>query len=164
MFSKRILSFFLFLSLCTLASCRSKPAYLDSFSVDELAESAQRKLTDTQFVQADKDYLDDYITLPESLSEFCVYFSANGNVLDEFGIWRVPTEQTDEVRSLLQKYLSEALTRNRTFYDSYIPKETPKLRDAEVRVYGNYVAYAILGGEERAAFFGKLEERLTKKD
>ncbi len=161
MFSKRILSFFLFLSLCTLASCRSKPAYLDSFSVDELAESAQRKLTDTQFVQADADYLDDYITLPETFSEFCVYFSSNGSVLDEFGIWRVPTDQTDEVKTLLSEYLSESLDRNRAFYDSYIPEETPKLRDAQIKIFGNYVAYAILSPDGRDRFFASLESDLT---
>ncbi len=161
MLLKRILSVFLLFSLCALASCRSKTEYLNSFSVDELAESAQRKLTDTQFVQADEDYLDDYLTLPETFSEFCIYFSANGSVLDEFGIWRVPVEQTDEVRSLLQKYLSESLARNRTFYDSYIPEETPKLRDAQIKIFGNYVAYAILSPEEQDHFFASLESDLT---
>ena len=47
-----------------------------------------------------------------------------------------------------------------TWYDSYIAQETPKLRDAEVKVFGNYAVYAIASKEDRAAFFDAVENAL----
>ncbi len=154
---KRILSLCFLLSVFLIASCQSHTKYHDSFSVDELAESAQRKLLDVQFVPAESDYLEDYVTIPEDFSDFCIYFSANGSNLDEFGIWRVASTQTNEAKKLLEAYLSTSFERNRAFYDSYIPQETPKLRDAEVKVFGNYVAYAVLSPEDKNLFFASLE-------
>ena len=63
----------------------------------------------------------------------------------------------------LVSYLSKSFEKNREFYDSYIPEETAKLRDAEVRRFGNYVAYAILDRDSKSRFFSAIEDKLTKK-
>ena len=143
-----------------LTSCEKTLTYTDSLTSEELSEKALETLHSTDFLSADSSYLSDYIDLSH-LPKGTVFFAADGKNLDEFGIWHLPAEQVGEMKNLLESYLSESLERNRSFYDSYIPEETPKLRDAEVRVFGNYVAYAILSEHDRARFFQVLKNELT---
>jgi len=64
---------------------------------------------------------------------------------------------------LLQGYLQKRYTENQEWYNSYMPTETPKLRDAEVRIYGNCVVYAVLSSEQRTAFFAECEKLLKEQ-
>ena len=99
------------------------------------------------------DFIKEYITVPEAVKESCVYYAQNTNALDEFGIFEVEEGKAQEVRNqLLSGYLKKRYDENLEWYNSYMPTETPKLRDAEVRVFGNCVAYAILSPENRKAF------------
>ena len=163
----RIISFLFALLVAlsvTLTSCKRSVLYLDNLSTKALAMELQSELDGKDYLSADPGYLDDYFDEDAETADYSICFSADGNNLDEFGIWHTGgPKSAQEVSTQLRRYLDESLIKNRSFYDSYIPKETPKLRDAEVRVYGNYVAYAILDREDRAEFFEKLEERLTKK-
>ncbi|MBQ1963425.1 MAG: hypothetical protein II369_04835, partial [Clostridia bacterium] len=63
---------------------------------------------------------------------------------------------------VLEKYLADSFTKNQTWYDSYIPTETPKLRDAEVKIFGNYVIYVIADKEDRTALLSTVEELLKQ--
>ena len=149
--------------LFSLCSCKkSNRAYLDTVPASELAEEVEDELDHTDFRTANGDWLNDYVTLPEGLSDYQICFSADGSSLNEFGIWHVKADQIAPLEATLRAYLAESLLRNREFYDSYIPEETPKLEQAEVRVFGNYVCYAILDQRDRAIFFQTLEEELTE--
>ena len=151
---KRFLLFFSALFLLTFAGC-GKPTprkYLNDLSAAELADLADDALSE-DFRAADADYLTDYVTLPQAGYSISVRLAAGGDRIDEFGILHSDIGTEEAARPYEQ---------NRTFYDSYIPTETPKLRDAEVRVYGDYVVYAILSPEERTAFFNRVEACLRK--
>lgn len=157
--------FFSFLTaLCLLlTACGSKVTYTNTLSSEELSAKACKTLNSTDFLPADSSYLSDYIDLSH-LPSGSILFAAEGNNLDEFGIWHLPTEQVGEVKNLLESYLDESLERNRSFYDSYIPEETPKLRDAEVRVFGNYVVYAILSERDRNLLFQTVKNALIAEE
>lgn len=150
-------------TVLALFSCKkASVTYLDTLRAEELASEAEDELDNTEFRHADGNWLDDYITLPEGLSDYEIRFASDGNNLNEFGIWHAKSDQITPLEATLRTYLAESLLRNRSFYDSYIPQEVPKLENAEVRVYGNYVCYAILSEEDKAIFFRTIEEELTE--
>ena len=152
--------FLLALLLPALSACRSERHYTDDLTASELASDAQDALSGTVYLAADHSYLNDYFPIPEEVTDYRIYFASDGNNLDEFGIWHANAATAEPLSALIRGYLDESLARNRSFYDSYIPQETPKLRDAEVRVFGNYVAYAILDEADRKTFFHTVEQDL----
>lgn len=96
----------------------------------------------------------------EDAPDVTVCRAKDGGSLDEFGIWRAEGDDVREMASLLGDYLKRNYEDNRAYYDSYLPQETPKLRDAEVRVFGNYAVYAVLEPEKRELFFRTVEQEL----
>ena len=63
-------------------------------------------------------------------------------------------------QQIAEDYLKKRYNENLDWYNSYMPSQTPKLRDAEVRVYGDCVVYAILSSERRTAFFAECDKLL----
>lgn len=158
---KQFLLFFSVLSLLSFAGC-GKPTprnYLNDLSAAELADLADDALSE-DFRTADADYLSDYVTLPQAGYTLSVRICGSGDRIDEYGILHSDIG-TEEAARLLRIYLARSYEENRSFYDSYIPTETPKLRDAEVRIYGDYVVYAILSPEEKNTFFNRVEQCLS---
>jgi hypothetical protein len=100
---------------------------MNSVSAHELAEEAEEAISYSDFRSADSNWLNDYVTLPDNLTDYEIRFSSDGNNLNEFGIWHVRTDQIAPMEASLRAYLAESLLRNRSFYDSYIPEETPIL-------------------------------------
>ena len=150
--------FLVILSLFSTTSCKkASPIYQDALPAAELAEEARDELDLTDFRTASNDWLADYATLPEGLSDYEICFSSDGSNLDEFGIYHVSEGQIAATEAALRTYLSESLRKNREFYDSYIPEQTQKLEKAEVRVFGNYVCYAILDEQDKSIFFGAIQ-------
>lgn len=148
----------------SLTSCKkSATVYRDALPATELAEEARDELDLTDFRTAPGDWLADYVTLPDGVSDYEICFSSDGSNLDEFGIWHVRSEQIAATEAALRTYLSESLRKNREFYNSYIPEETHKLEKGEVRVFGNYVCYAILDEQDKNIFFGTIQEELTER-
>ena len=151
------------LILCMLLSviaCKST-AYSNNVDPEELMEQIARELpSETHYVEADDDYLDIYLPNDEVIREQAIYYATDGNKLDEFGLFHVTDGNEERIAAYLEQYLTENYTQNEAFYNSYIPEETPKLKNAEVKTYGNYVAYAILDDEGRNAFFTAVENGL----
>ena len=147
-----------------MTSCKKATVlYLDTLPASELAEEAREELDTTDFRTAPDDWLEDYVTLPEGISDYEICFSADGGNLNEFGIWHVKPDQIASTEAALRTYLATSLSKNRDFYNSYIPEETHKLEKAEVRVFGNYVCYAVLNEQDKSTFFGTIQEELTEK-
>ena len=154
---KKIVLFLLMLTQLLCVSCA--PRYTTEIPMEDLCEAALLSLDpNTSFVQAEKGFLDGYFQTPDSVFEHRIYYATDGNNLDEFGIFY--TTEPKRLEELLDNYLDDCLAENESFYNSYIPEQTPKLRDAEVEVYGNCVAYAILSKQDEKAFFRVIEETL----
>ena len=90
-----------------------------------------------------------------------VYVSTATENIDEIGIFHTQSgEKANELSSSIENYLSELLEEKGAFIASYAPTELEKLENSQVRVYGNYVAYAILSRQEQEAFFDAIEDNL----
>lgn len=146
--------------LFTLTACRTH-TYTDATTGEALALVALEGLpNESGYTAADQDALQDYFEMPDFVRDYRVYFSADRNNLDEIGIFHVMEGHAKEMQALLRTYLAQSLEDHRAWYDSYIPQETPKLRDAEVRIFGNYAVYAILSDDAKTMFFDAVERAL----
>lgn len=145
-----------------LTACTKEPEYKKEINPFEVATALSKTITsESEWVNEAPEVIEEYVEVPEYVRAGSIYYAQNTNNLDEFGIFFVEEGQAKAVRSLLTHgYLEKRYNENREWYDSYMPAETPKLRDAEVRVYGNCVAYAILSPERRTAFFDECEKML----
>lgn len=141
---------------CFLQAC-GKATYRDDLTASALSEQMVGALPPKTYLAAERDVLDGYFALPDYVLESDVRFSADGTDLDEWGIYHVTDGNVEAMATHLRQY-------TQTFYErynaNYLPEEIPKLRDAEVRIYGNYVIYAMLNDQDRTAFFQKIEETL----
>ena len=160
---KRLFTLFLAMILSGSAVACQKASYSDIPTSEELSRVAIDALqNESGYVAADKDSWNDYFQTPDFVRDHSVYFCSDRNDLDEIGVFHVTEGHAKEMQSLLREYLNKSLTDNRAWYDSYIPQETPKLRDAEVRIFGNYVVYAILSTPNREHFFQSIDTFLQK--
>ena len=147
------------LLLISLSSCGS---YADDIDTDNLATVGLNALSDgIDYMEADDGFLDDYFTAPSWVTDYEIYLAPTASNINQVGVYHVQDGHAEEMETILRDYLQRSYAENGNWYDSYIPKETPKLRDAEVKVYGNYIAYAILGEQDRATFFSAIEKALT---
>ena len=77
------------------------------------------------------------------------------------GIFHAPNEgDAKKLKEITQRYLDGLLEEKGAFIGSYAPKELEKLENAEARIFGNYVAYAILSEDDRKLFFDTIEAKL----
>ena len=161
---KRFLWILLVLSTTlSLAACTSAKKYADDLSADKLNKSAISSLADSvEYTTAADGFLDDYFTVPSYAKSVDIRFATDANNLNEFGVFQVEAGNAKAMETLLKDYLSKSYQTNQAWYDSYIPAETPKLRDAEVKVFGNYAVYAIADTTTRTSFFEAIESQLTK--
>lgn len=151
-----------------LAACnkeKEEEDYKKEINTQEIATALSQKTpTESAWINEDQHFIKEYVDIPEYVKESSVYYAKNTNDLDEFGIFLVEEGKEKATRQLLlQGYLQKRYSENQEWYNSYMPTETPKLRDAEVRIYGNCVAYAVLSPERRTAFFSECEKLLKEQ-
>ena len=148
----------------SLAACNQKEdeKYKKEINTQEIATTLSQKTpTASAWINEDQYFIEEYVDIPDYIKESSIYYAKNTNDLDEFGIFLVEEGKEKATRLLLlQGYLQKRYTENQEWYNSYMPTETPKLRDAEVRIYGNCVVYAVLSAEQRTAFFAECEKLL----
>lgn len=156
------LTFTLLILALPLTACAK--SYADDISAEVLSNAIVINLTGTipDYSLADEGYLDDYITLPDYVTDQRICFSTEGNNLDEFGVFHVTEGNAEDLADKLESYLKTSYEQNKDWYDSYMPEETPKLRDAGVKVFGNYVVYVILSEADCNAAFDAIEKELKK--
>lgn len=149
-------------ALILISVCACGKEYRDDLNATAVADELVKNLNGQNiYLSADLAYLGE-LQLPDGVTDGIVRFSEEGNDIDEVGVIRATAETVKNVEKALSDYLKKSYTDNQKWYDSYIPKETPKLRDAEVRVYGNYAVYAILNDADKDAFFAAAETLLSK--
>ena len=87
-------------------------------------------------------------------------FQTSGIGIDEYGIFKMnDAESAEAMRTAVESYLATARA---TFNENYAPNERPKIDASEVKVFGNYVIYAVLSDAEKDAAFTALETALKK--
>ena len=94
----------------------------------------------------------------EQAKEYIVRFTG-GFSSDEYGIFAFKTkEEANAAEAAFKTYLkakAEDTTQRSYYEDDY------KFDESEVKVYGTYIAYAIMNKENRSAFFSMIDQLLA---
>ena len=160
---KRFLIILLTLALLPILPSCADAHYRDDVKLTDLVKSIEAAIpARTDYATAQDGSLDDYFSMPDYVTESVIRFSMNAKNLDEYGIFHVTEGNAAAMEKLLRDYLAQAYEDNHVWYDSYMPEETPKLRDAEVKVFGNYVVYAIYSSADKATLFGAVKSALAE--
>ena len=153
------------LLLCTaLASCVHQRVYANDLPCSELMDAAEDQIpVDFGYDTFSGDHLRYYFADTKLPDDSCLRYSTRSEDINEFGIFHVHDDTArEELKKLTEEYLETMKNDQHAFIASYAPEELPKLERAEVRVFGNYVAYAILSDEDRALFFDTVEKKLSE--
>lgn len=102
--------------------------------------------------RVDSMYIEYVMQLSVGEAEILVMLESSGGSLDEFGIVR--SDEPSAVKKALEDYLAR---RRSEWTGLYLVDEYPKLRDAEVKVIGEYVIYGILSQEDKTSLFSSVE-------
>jgi major membrane immunogen (membrane-anchored lipoprotein) len=149
------------LALSLLSACGKSSSVAD-VPVEELAQKVDEAIgNDGTLIAVDADYIKGYMRMDVSdYVGFVVKINAYGANIDEYGIFKGADEkQAKEIAKAVEDYLQ---LREDTWMEEYMPEEKPKLLAAEYKVLGNYVMYAILWDEEKAAAFDAFTSALSK--
>lgn len=141
-----ILSAILCLSL--LSACGSEAPVDPGFDAVEAAVEAVVP-TDGMAAQG-SSYISNMFKLEEGDYEQCLVMVTNvGTSIDEFGLFKgSDATQAEALHTAVKDYLQFRLD---AWMSEYLPDEFPKLQNAQVWTAGNYVFYAILGEDAKAA-------------
>ena len=94
--------------------------------------------------------------------DICIVYSVKVEDISEIGVFF--TEDAERVKDIAEDckdYLEDMREGKSAFISSYAPEELPKLDNADVRIYGNYVIYAVLDKNAAENVFDEIEKRLT---
>ena len=161
---KRIFAVILTAVLLALPSCtkNTPPSYRsDKTAVEVYSAVAEVVSTDAPLAAVDTDYVRYRMMLDTSIMEdYAIYMQNTGSSLDEIGIIKAIGNDTAAVEKAVQDYLTQ---RNEEWTGMYLVEEYPKLRDAEYRIFGQYVVYGILSEAEKTALFDAVSASLSDK-
>ena len=154
----------LFLVCATLVSCSQRKSYANDVPCAELMDAVEDQIpVDFGYETFSGDHLRYYFEDTRLPDDHCLRYSARSEDINEFGIFHAPDDTSrEELKRLTEEYLQTLRRDQLAFIASYAPEELPKLKRAEVKVFGNYVAYAILSDEDRALAFETVEKKLIK--
>ena len=143
--------------------CSKSEKYRSDISAEEIIKGAPlSKRSAETYDMYDKDFLDFFFG-DLSTSDCAVLYSSPQEDIDEFGVFHAAdSSAAAKIYEDVSNYISEMKESQRAFIESYAAAELPKLDAAEVRVYGNYVAYAILSPEDMSDFFKHVENTLKE--
>ena len=151
---------YLLLILClsvSLLGCKSN-SYLDDLSCAQLISVAKDSVTTESGYEPMSAGRSEYAFGDLKYDDMAIIVSIATENIDEIGVFHATSpDAAKEISTALEVYLDGLLEEKGTFIASYAPYELEKLENAEVRMFGNYVAYAILSRDGRSAVFMTLE-------
>ena len=143
----------------SLAACGKKAVWRSDVPLSKLAETVEQHLDGSSLAAMQESYLKGAMKLdPSIFAEWLVKINAYGANIDEYGIFKAPDEAgVAAVRKAAEDYLQ---LRRDTWMEEYMPEEKPKLTQAEVKVCGLYVIYAIVADDVRGPILADFEKAL----
>ena len=160
---KRIISAIcLIIMLASLVSCTGGGNYKTDVPVSELSDAAIKTVSlEKGYLDGDEDVFDEYFGAPSYVDSYSIKISRDSQNYNEFGIFRLKDSgKAKAMKGEINEYLTKR--KNNKQQNDYFPNEVPKLNAAEIKIYGSYVVYAIIPSSQKTAFFGAIEELLTK--
>ena len=162
---KKIICFMIVFSLFAIFfSCGESGEFKDDLSCAEVLDEAAEQLPiDLGYKSLGGEHKKHNFNDTRLDDDYAFLGSVASEDINEIGIFHAPTPQArEELLELCEDYLEDHLEEKEAFIASYAPAELEKLKNAEARAFGNYVAYAILSKDDRALFFDTVEKMLTK--
>ena len=159
---KRITIIALVLACLTLflCGCNNGSDVRNDVAVKDIASAISAAISTGDELSPKSDsYISGMTRLDVSeFEEYIVIANTMGLNVDEFGVFKgADKNNTDDIFASVQAMLKLRLE---TWMDAYMPKEKPKMTNAECKRLGNYVVYAILSDENRAAALKAFEDAL----
>ena len=150
--------------LFSLFACSRDTEYNDSVPCSEILDTLEEQLPiDLGYETYGGDYVEYHFGNLGECDDRSIRYSVLSENIDEFGIFHAKDKKSkDLISNSVENYIQSMVKDKKEFIASYAPKELPKLESAEVSVYGNYVAYAILSDKDRSTFFETVENLLNK--
>lgn len=149
------------LSFCACGEDSTAPEYKTDAAVSALADEVNAVNSQWNFAAMNESYISGAMKIDVSgYADHIVNINALGTNVDEYGIFKAKDEASvAAVKEDAENYLQFRLD---TWMEEYMPEEKPKLENAEVKVCGLYVMYAILDDTSRADAFAAFENALKK--
>lgn len=160
---KKLIALVLALCICAglLAACGGSVKYRSDVPVQDISSAVSKAVgLEDGFVSMDGTFLGLTGKTAEELGEHEILVIASGTSIDEIGVFKAGTMSADALKALAEDYLKQYVDKRWPMVELYNPTEKPKLTDAEVKVFGDYVMYAILSESDRAAAFSALENAI----
>ena len=146
-----------------LAGCSGgeESPYKNDVAVSDLAAAVDASLSNPDLIAMQDSYLTNAMQLdPAAFAEYAVKINSKGINIDEYGIFKAPdAKSVEDTQEAAEGYLQFRLD---TWMSEYMPEELPKLEEAQVKVCGEYVMYAILSDEDAEDAFAAFESALAK--
>ena len=145
-------------------SCSKKAQYRDDLSCASIIERAAEQLPiDSGYKNPGGDHIKYNFRNTELDDDHAFLVSVSSSDINEFGIFHAKDSSAcGKLSDLAKDYLEEYFEEKEIFIASYAPEELEKIKNAEVKTFGNYVAYAVLSEDDRELFFDTVEKLLTK--
>ena len=142
-----------------LTACGETVSYSTDIAVSDLAASADTALTDSdKYADVSESYITNRMGIDLSgIEDYVVKI----NVIDEYGIFKAPSnDDAAKIEETVESYLDK---RVEEWMPEYMPEEFPKVENATVKVFGNYVVYCILADDAKSDVFTAVENTLLDK-
>ncbi len=163
---KKTIALLLFLTALSgaLVSCNQKPAYADGVPCSGLTDAVIQALPSSSGYSAyGRDQIEFFFEDTKIPDDYSLIYSTASADIDEIGVFHAPdAASAAELQSIVQRYIDDMRLTQTSFIASYAPEELPKLENAEVKLFGNYVVYIILSDEDRNLAYSEIERVLKE--
>jgi hypothetical protein len=162
----KIISIFaaLVFALSTLTSCGGdKTTYKNDVAAGTVCDTIEATVPAAEgYYSSDSDYLGFYFEGADALIDgYEIRFAKASTNINEFGVFKAKDGQAAALKTLCESYLSLKLERWVAQAD-YIESEYPKMSEAQVKIFGNYVVYTILTKSDQTAVFTSVDGLLKQ--
>ena len=151
-----------FTCICT-ASCGGSASYSTDVPVSELSAAVDALLSNpADFATMTDGYITGMMEIdPTQFEECIIKLRASGANIDEYGIFKAADSQgVANAVAVANAYIARRIE---AWMPEYMPEEFPKMEAASVKIFGNYVVYAILSEDVKADVFDAVKAELTEK-
>ncbi len=161
---KKIISLILLLALTAslFVSC-TKTQYKDDVSIQAVSDKIEELVSvDGGYNTLSDDYLQFYFKLPAGVTESVVMQSVKSEDITEFGVFKADKKTVDDLEEAIEDYLNDHEESLVPQVNMYAPEEAPKIENASVRVFGNYVVYLVMEKDDQRVVYDAIEALLKK--
>ena len=150
----------LFLLCPVFCSCEDSEIRTD-IDCSQLSSALVSQIWDREDYVEYSDEDVSYLPFFSEAQELSILYSRDSVDVGEVGVILVDSADAEQLKREVEQYLSDELDQKTAFLKNYSPDELIKLQNAEVRRYGGYIVYTILGSADAKAVFEKAEEVLN---